>query len=294
MKKAGRHYTYVLTDPRNNEVFYVGKGVSGRMHVHLQGRGDHGNPKLQNKISKILGLGLTPIGEKIFEHEDEWPCHANEMAAIAFYGRSSLCNLTNGGEGTSGRRWSEEAKAIISAAQSGEKGFWFGKKQSPESNALRAAALVGSKNHNFGKPIPFEVRDKIAGKLKGRPIPAVQRVKMMEAAIWKPKSLQHRANISAAKTGKKQPWLAGEKNPMFGKKHSAEIRDKISKALERARGDGKIFGRPRSLNPDQQKEVIRLLSEGTIQSQLARKFRVSRSTIARTVINRRRNVNETP
>src|SRR5690554_5696375 len=37
------HYVYALRDPRNNEVFYVGKGVGDRVHAHVRealGAGD--------------------------------------------------------------------------------------------------------------------------------------------------------------------------------------------------------------------------------------------------------------
>lgn len=283
MKKPPLHYTYFLIDPRNDEVFYVGKGVKRRFFVHFQDvrRGKHYNPKLKNKLLKLLSLGLTPIVEKIFEHEDEWPCHANEMFAIAFYGMSNLCNLTNGGEGASGRRWSDEAKAQASAAQSGEKGFWFGKKQSASANARRAAALSGSNNHNFGKPVPIELRGKISAKLKGKHLPATQRKRMSAALLGKPKSLQHRLNISLAKVGKPQPWLEGANNPFFGKKHSPQNRSKIVEGLKRARAAGKVFGMLRSLTKDQEKEVIRLLGLEISQSEIALKFGVSRRTISR-------------
>jgi len=276
------HYTYILIDPRNDEAFYVGKGVNGRMKVHLQGRGSHGNRKLQNKILKILSLGLKPIGEKIFEHEDEWPCHANEMAAIAFYGMSNLCNLTNGGEGTSGRMLSNELRARLSASQSGAKGFWFGKKQSPGVIAKRAAATTGSKNGNFGKPIPQEVRDKISEKLKGKPLSPETVAKMIVVATGKPKSLKHRANISAARKGRKCPELTGSNNGMFGKKQSDENRKKISDKIQQSIASGKTHGRIRMLTPSQELEVSRLLNARKLsQVKIGELFGVSRWVIRR-------------
>jgi hypothetical protein len=276
------HYTYVLIDPRSNEVFYVGKGVKGRMHRHLQGRGSHGNLKLKNMILKILSLGLVPIAEKIFEHEDEWPCHANEIAAIAFYGLGHLCNLTNGGEGVSGRLMSEESRARLSASQSGSKGFWFGKKQSPEVIAKRVAATTGSKNGNFGKAMPQEVRDKISEKLKGKPLSPKTIAKMIVAATGKPKSLKHRANISAARKGRKCPELAGSNNGMFGKKHSPEIRKKISEQIQTRIAAGKIHGRAKKLTSSQEDDIIRLLDGGKLSTvKISHLFSVSRKLIWR-------------
>jgi len=276
------HYTYVLIDPRSNEVFYVGKGVKGRMHRHLQGRGSHGNLKLKNMILKILSLGLVPIAEKIFEHEDEWPCHANEIAAIAFYGLGHLCNLTNGGEGVSGRLMSEESRARLSASQSGSKGFWFGKKQSPEVIAKRVAATTGSKNGNFGKAMPQEVRDKISEKLKGKPLSPKTIAKMIVAATGKPKSLKHRANISAARKGRKCPELTGSNNGMFGKKQSDENRKKISDKIQQRIAGGKTHGRIRMLTPSQELEVSRLLNARKLsQVKIGELFGVSRWVIRR-------------
>ena len=280
--QPGQRKTHQKIDPRNDEAFYVGKGVNGRMKVHLQGRGSHGNRKLQNKILKILSLGLKPIGEKIFEHEDEWPCHANEMAAIAFYGMSNLCNLTNGGEGTSGRMLSNELRARLSASQSGAKGFWFGKKQSPEVIAKRVAATTGSKNGNFGKAMPQEVRDKISEKLKGKPLSPETVAKMIVVATGKPKSLKHRANISAARKGRKCPELAGSNNGMFGKKHSPEIRKKISEQIQTRIAAGKIHGRAKKLTSSQEDDIIRLLDGGKLSTvKISHLFSVSRKLIWR-------------
>ena len=30
------YYVYALIDPRNNKIFYIGKGLNNRMYVHLQ------------------------------------------------------------------------------------------------------------------------------------------------------------------------------------------------------------------------------------------------------------------
>lgn len=76
-------YTYVLVDPRDDSVFYVGKGTGGRVLIHFRvaKRGKHYNPRLQNKLSKIESLGFKATYERIFEHEDDWPCLFLEMLA---------------------------------------------------------------------------------------------------------------------------------------------------------------------------------------------------------------------
>jgi len=173
-------------------------------------------------------------------------------------------------------------RARFSESQSGAKGFWFGKKQPPDVVAKRAAAITGSKNGNYGTPVPQEVRDKIAAKLKGKPLSPETVAKMIASATGKPKSLKHRANISAARKGRKCPELAGSNNGMFGKKHSAEIRKKISDILQERIASGKRHGRIKILAPSQDLEVSRLLNAGELsQVTIADLFGVSRWVVGR-------------
>ncbi|MCK9570413.1 NUMOD3 domain-containing DNA-binding protein [Candidatus Pacearchaeota archaeon] len=106
-----------------------------------------------------------------------------------------------------GQYCSEETKAKMSIAQSGEKNHMWGKHQSPEANAKRSASL------------------KLNNPRKGRPL-----------------SAEHRAKLSAARMGK-PPWNKGKIGEMseetrakisqslVGRKIPLEIRDKISKTL---------------------------------------------------------------
>ena len=212
------HYTYVLIDPRNNDVFYVGKGIGKRMHDHLEDsiKGIHYNPKLQNKILKILSLGMVPVSEKIFEHQDEWPALANEMFAIDFYGLKSLCNILRGGDGGWwGLRHSEETKAKMSS------GNWLGKHLSEETKAKISASRTGEKNHFFGKELSEEHKAKISVSNKG-----VKRGSPSE---------ETKAKMSISHAGEKNYWFGktGDLHPSFGSKrpHSEKTRQKISAAM---------------------------------------------------------------
>ncbi len=51
--------------------------------------------------------------------------------------------------------------------------------------------------------------------------------------------------------------------------------------IKRAKAEGKAFGRPAALGPDQQAAVVRSLAEGIPVAQLARDFKTSRQTIMR-------------
>jgi hypothetical protein len=215
------HYTYVLIDPRDSSVFYVGKGFGRRMFDHKKHsiRGAHRNLYVQRKILKILGLGLQVVPEKIFEHEDEWPCHIVEMLAICFYDRDNLCNLSDGGEG--GFNPSEETRAKISAKNTG-------RKASEEVRRKMSAARSGEKHPGFGKKRSPEIIARVSESLKGRRLSAEHvaklhspevRTKISASKLGKKLSQEHRAKLSAK--------FSGEKNHFFGKKHSQKTIEKL-------------------------------------------------------------------
>jgi hypothetical protein len=151
----GKFYVYALIDPRkgkNGQVFYIGKGKGNRsqMHIYNSTTRHRKNPKLYNKIRKILNSGSNYKVEFLFSSNDELICLEKEMQWITFYGLSTLCNLTNGGEGTSGlsrpdliaynktRVFSQETRAKISLSNTGKT---KGVKQSEDHKKKRSDAL---------------------------------------------------------------------------------------------------------------------------------------------------------
>jgi hypothetical protein len=229
------HYTYVLIDPRDESVFYVGKGNGGRLRKHWSYavRGVHHNRKLQNKISRILDVGLKPRAEKIFEHQDEWPTLVNEVSAIAFYGRESLCNLTDGGEGNVGWKPSPEFCAQRSVIMSGERNPFRGKHLSEEQKAHLSAIQSGENNWMrknrgekspfFGKKLSEEHRARMSASRKGKPgkpLTAETRAKLSAAHSGKTLTEEHKAKLSEA--------FKGEKNPNFGKPLSEDQKARLS------------------------------------------------------------------
>lgn len=122
-------YTYLLLDPRKQgqysyeglnfsllyEPFYVGKGKGNRIKNHTSNRELNRNCLKTGKIKKLLKKNLEPLSIKISSDLHEEIAFKEESILIMGIGRmdmglGSLCNMTNGGEGSSGYRPSEESK----------------------------------------------------------------------------------------------------------------------------------------------------------------------------------------
>jgi len=102
------YYTYILIDSQNKKPFYVGKGSGSRMYSHIKEATRDSYKKkrsLHCKIVSILNNGGSIIYKKIAA-ESEKAAFDKEKELIIEYGRKDigtgiLCNLTEGGEGSS-------------------------------------------------------------------------------------------------------------------------------------------------------------------------------------------------
>lgn len=111
-----RFYVYILCRP-NGKPFYVGKGTGDRINDHDgEARSGHRCHKC-NIIRKIWRQGGQIQRYILLETDDEHEALAYEVEVIALHGRNNLANLTDGGEGFAGGKFSPEAHAKLSAAQ---------------------------------------------------------------------------------------------------------------------------------------------------------------------------------
>ena len=137
--------------------FYIGKGKNDRYKVGRHLYRNTSNNLLKNKIRKV---GVDNVGviflhtnlseEEVFRQEKYW---------INYYGRrdlemGTLCNLTEGGEGNSGRKLSVISKRKISKAL---KGF-----QHSESTKRKLREI------KEGHTVSIETRQKISKANKGK------------------------------------------------------------------------------------------------------------------------------
>lgn len=100
IEKLG-YYVYVLIDPRDNKIFYVGKGKGNRVNQHLLGALDENSQETEKikRIRDIQGQGLQ-VGLDIIRHElTEKEAFEVESALIDLLGLENLTNIQNGHHG---------------------------------------------------------------------------------------------------------------------------------------------------------------------------------------------------
>lgn len=87
------YYVYELRDPRNNEVFYVGKGTGLRLDAHTPGTEDD----KRRRIADIAAAGLEVSRLVIGRFETEAEAFAVESVLIKWvYGFANLTNKVHG------------------------------------------------------------------------------------------------------------------------------------------------------------------------------------------------------
>ncbi len=207
-------YVYLLIDPRTDKVFYVGKGKTNRMYEHKTDAINkrHHNKHLQNKILKILAAGLSIKYDKVFITTNEEEAFAKEMETIQYFGLKNLCNLTEGGEGSTGYKHTKKAlqkmRAFVSKRDwNGEKnpnyggGHWT-EEAKRKFSEFQKVSMLGEKNPFFGKKHNEKAKEKMSEFHSGKTLTDEHKNKISENHAFK---------------GKKRPEhsikMSGENNP---------------------------------------------------------------------------------
>lgn len=92
MNAAYKWYVYELLDPKNNEVFYIGKGAANRIDAHEKEASNGVKSHKCNKIRSIWANGGKVIKNKVAYFNNEKAAYIHEADRISEYG---LHNLTN-------------------------------------------------------------------------------------------------------------------------------------------------------------------------------------------------------
>lgn len=186
-------YVYLHRRATDGRVFYVGKGKSKR-YASLKSR----TAFWKNIVAKH---GYTV--EFVQRDIQEWYAFELEKELIAYYGRENLCNLTDGGEGVSGVKWSEESRKKQSLNHSGEKNFWFGKTQHP--NLAAACRIREIRFDSTGTVMSDIQKKKISKSLMGHKVSQETRDKIFLAKKKKAVICSNGLNFSSI--SKATEWL---------------------------------------------------------------------------------------
>jgi len=140
-------YIYIHFRKDNLQPFYVGKG-KGKRFLSNRSRNIYWK-RIVNKYGyfpQIMENNLTE--EQAFEREKFY---------IQILGRENLCNMTDGGDGSTGCIPSQETRKKMSENRKGEKNGFFGKKHTDEvmkkmsKNSFNAKKVINIKTNEIYK-----------------------------------------------------------------------------------------------------------------------------------------------
>lgn len=159
-----KFYIYKHIRPDTQEVFYIGKGnTSKNSHVERYKTSSGRNKMWKSIVAKNNGVFIPEI---ICYCDTEIEVNKLEKQYIKKYGRrnlglGTLCNLTDGGDGSVGIIVTEETRQKLSIAFSGENHPNFGKKLSKETCFRKSESMKKSDKNLRGKKLPDWWKDKI-------------------------------------------------------------------------------------------------------------------------------------
>jgi len=145
MEERNDFYVYVHTRATDGRIFYVGKGMEKRAWSK------YSRNKHWKHIVAKYGYNVAIVQDSLTDEQSL----TLEIMLIADIGRENLCNLTDGGDGSSGLIHSEEAKRKVGDAQRGKK--------ITEEHRRRISEF------HTGKQISDETRIKMSAWQKGKP-----------------------------------------------------------------------------------------------------------------------------
>jgi len=199
---------YVLVDPRNGKIRYVGKTVEPQKRVrwHMnEAANSRDNSYRLNWLRSLAAANLKPTMTIVETGIGDWERAERQWIKKYQVEGAELVNGTPGGEGwTAGMRRSEENRAKVSASKRGKKRPPFseewkanmraaqlGKKKTEETKAKIAAAHMGMR-------YSAETKEKIAVANRGKNLSPAHRAKISDALRGRPKSPERRAQMLAA------------------------------------------------------------------------------------------------
>jgi group I intron endonuclease len=184
-------YTYCHAKP-NGSIFYIGKGMGDRAWSK-ENRNIHWKRTVDKYGYEIDVLAQWKTEEEAFEHEKFLILCFKKMGY-------KLVNMTNGGEGSAGYKWTDEQKANIDV--SGNKNPMFNKKHSEQAkNKISAKAK--------GRIIPDEIKTKISQSLKNRDFSKKHLEKLKIASLGNKNGIGNKGNLGRISHNAKKCMIDG-------------------------------------------------------------------------------------
>lgn len=211
---------YGLSDPRYSTIRYVGQTagtLNGRLKRHLRSIPPFDFSKMTKVKSWIQSLVKLGIKPEIFlievSTEDQWvEAETFWIAYFKFIG-ANLTNMTNGGDGVHGYKFSQESRMKAGEYHKGEKNYWYGigpmtgKKHKPES-------ILKMKRFQKGRKKPPSHAIKQSAR-RGEKRPEITKQRLKEA--WTRKDRES-IKISLSNAWKRKPriWIT---DGIYSKQH---------------------------------------------------------------------------
>lgn len=214
-------HVYTLSDPRTQEVRYVGITFRGkqRYNEHLSRALTGGRTHRDCWIRSLVAVGVRPVYQVVETGLDIGWQDAERTWIATYRATRSLVNHTDGGEGTPGLAPSLELRRKLSETRKGvpyppgRKSATLGRHHTPEAIAKIQAA---SKGH----VMPESIRAKLSALKKGKPLPMQVIAASVAARLGKPLTQEHKNKIGAT-TLTRKPVLCVETGEIFPSVKSA-------------------------------------------------------------------------
>lgn len=226
---------YTLLEPGTNDIRYVGvthRAPRQRLCEHISKANCRARGRSHREcwIRSLLKRGLRPAVEVIERGEGEaWP--EVEMKWIAIYRSlgARLVNATDGGDGTSGHKWSAEERAAIGERT---RNIHRGMKRTPESRALMSETqkriYARMREEGTTRPpriVTDELREKLSVAQRGKKVSPAARARMSERN--KQRGAETREKLRQAVLRRpeevRQAFAQANKGRKFSDEHRAKI-----------------------------------------------------------------------
>lgn len=207
------NYLYVLIDPRDGRLRYVGQTtrLANRRSQYASAAHTDKPYPAQRWLRKLEALGLQPVFVPVAIAQTHEQLDALEIAWIAFMRMacSDLLNVSSGGLGCRGVKWSAERRANAKGRAPWNKGV-------PVTDSARQrmrAAKLGTKQSQatidkrrlaaLGHTVSTVTRQRISQALTGKTLPATTRQKIATTLTGRKASDATRAKLRAAQQARR-------------------------------------------------------------------------------------------